>query len=852
VYSKEELSGVLASTSICFDLSVFEIFGTLANGGKMVLVENALELLDRPEDGAITLINSVPSAMRELLALGAVPKSVRTVNLAGEPLTTELADAIYATGHVEKVYDLYGPSEDTTYSTYTLRAKGGPAIIGKPIANTQTYLLDANGQPVPIGVPGEVYLGGEGLARGYLHRPDLTAEKFVSNPFSPDPQARLYRTGDLAKYHLDGNLEFLGRIDHQVKVRGFRIELGEIEARIEERPEVDQTVVVAREEAPGDKQLVAYYTTHPGNALSPDDLRASLKKSLPVYMVPSFLVHLPAFPLTPNGKIDRKTLPQPENAPQAPVAVAATSAPAPIPAQAPTPAPVQQQTPTTAAVDTELERSIAQVWSEILGFQVQDYDGNFFEIGGHSLSSLRIVQLMNQRLGTHLSPMTLSQHQSIRALAELVRAEGVPLTATRQPAPPPAPLPPPVQAQPVPQAQLAPQVTPTDNGEIERAISQVWSEILGFEVQDYDGNFFEVGGHSLSALRALQLMNQRLGTHFSPMSISQHQTIRALADLVRAEKGTATLAAQAVSAAPAIAPAPVPTSQAAIPPAPAPNQGDPAQQVASHQPPPAGAVVPIPAPENPAPTSVTVSAPINGTKDEELGRLRTGLDKIGHARKISDRFAMRESWIAAMILRPLYRFRSPRFRRLLYKLIVKLEGDESTTRTLRRIWDEYYDVQVGDYTIGGFDLFRFRPGTSIGRYCSISRTARTETGNHPMNTLSTNAFFFNPAKNFTSAEFVPRVRLRIGNDVFLGHNVHVIAPTQEIGDGAVLGSGSIVMGNVPPFAVMMGYPAHVVRYRFSKDAIEEILKNPWWEKDLDELAAVKDEFTRPVEGKEVR
>jgi acetyltransferase-like isoleucine patch superfamily enzyme len=183
---------------------------------------------------------------------------------------------------------------------------------------------------------------------------------------------------------------------------------------------------------------------------------------------------------------------------------------------------------------------------------------------------------------------------------------------------------------------------------------------------------------------------------------------------------------------------------------------------------------------------------------------------------------------------------------------VKLEGDESTTRTLRRIWDEYYDVQVGDYTIGGFDLFRFRPGTSIGRYCSISRTARTETGNHPMNTLSTNAFFFNPAKNFTSAEFVPRVRLRIGNDVFLGHNVHVIAPTQEIGDGAVLGSGSIVMGNVPPFAVMMGYPAHVVRYRFSKDAIEEILKNPWWEKDLDELAAVKDEFTRPVEGKEVR
>ena len=228
--STEELSGVVFATSICFDLSVYELFVTLCGGGRVLLVENALAIAQLPSELAPTLINTVPSAMAELLRQGAVPRTVLRVNLAGEPLSGALVDAIYDQTGVRKVYDLYGPSEDTTYSTCALRERGGAVTIGRPIANTQVYVVDRAGNPVPVGVPGELYIGGAGLARGYLGRAELTAEKFVANPFVQEPGARLYRTGDLVRYLPDGNLEFIGRIDHQVKIRGFRIELGEIES----------------------------------------------------------------------------------------------------------------------------------------------------------------------------------------------------------------------------------------------------------------------------------------------------------------------------------------------------------------------------------------------------------------------------------------------------------------------------------------------------------------------------------------------------------------------------------------------------------------------------------------------
>jgi amino acid adenylation domain-containing protein len=262
VYPPEELAGVLFSTSMCFDLSVFEVFVPLGLGGKVIMAENALELPTLPAAGDVTLINTVPSAMAELLRMDGVPASAGTINLAGEPLSDVLAQQIFEKPTIRRLLNLYGPTEDTTYSTFAEGVKGGPAPpIGRPIANGTAYILDAHLQPVPIGVPAELYLGGEGLARGYLYRPELTEERFVENPFAPG--SRLYRTGDLIRYLPDGTMQYVGRIDHQVKVRGFRIELGEVEAVLAQQPAVRESAVVVWEASPGDKRLVAYVVLDP-------------------------------------------------------------------------------------------------------------------------------------------------------------------------------------------------------------------------------------------------------------------------------------------------------------------------------------------------------------------------------------------------------------------------------------------------------------------------------------------------------------------------------------------------------------------------------------------------------------
>jgi amino acid adenylation domain-containing protein len=256
VFTAEELGGVLFSTSICFDLSIFEMFVTLSSGGTVILAANALDLKNHPHLADITLINTVPSAISELVDAKLVPPSVKVINLAGEALPTALVDRIYQETSVAKVYDLYGPSEDTTYSTFTLRKAGEVASIGKPISNTRAYVLDPNGKLLPPGVPGELHLGGAGLARGYLHRPELTASKFIRDAFSSDPSARLYKTGDLVRHFENGELQFLGRLDHQVKLRGYRIELGEIESLLASHPSVEQAVATVH-----DGKIAAYLKT---------------------------------------------------------------------------------------------------------------------------------------------------------------------------------------------------------------------------------------------------------------------------------------------------------------------------------------------------------------------------------------------------------------------------------------------------------------------------------------------------------------------------------------------------------------------------------------------------------------
>ncbi|MCG1040697.1 amino acid adenylation domain-containing protein, partial [Mycetohabitans sp. B7] len=257
-FSPAQTRHTLFATSINFDLSVFECFVPLVQGSTFHLVDDALALLNYSQP--VSLINTVPSAVQSLLEHRASLSSVATINLAGEPLTEPLIERIFEQSSVQRLCNLYGPSESTTYSTWLSIQRGEPLVesIGRPIANTQVYLLDTYGQPVPLGAVGEIYIGGAGVARGYLNRPELTAERFVPNPFLGAPDARMYKTGDLARYRPDGNLAFVGRGDQQVKIRGYRIEPGEIEAVLQRHPAVAQAAVIARENRLGDKQLVGY------------------------------------------------------------------------------------------------------------------------------------------------------------------------------------------------------------------------------------------------------------------------------------------------------------------------------------------------------------------------------------------------------------------------------------------------------------------------------------------------------------------------------------------------------------------------------------------------------------------
>jgi amino acid adenylation domain-containing protein len=396
VFKPEELAGVLASTSICFDLSIFELFVTLSCGGKVILAENALQLPSLPAANEVALVNTVPSAMAELLRVGGVPNSVSVVNLAGEPLPATLVEQIYQSQTIQKVYDLYGPTETTVYSTFALRKAGEPATIGRPLSNEQIYLLNPSGQPVPVGAAGEMYIGGDGLARGYLHRPELTAEKFVPDPFSSEPGRRLYRTGDLARYRADGNIDFLGRIDQQVKIRGFRVELGEITAVLGKHPAVREAVVIAMEVAPGEKRLVAYIVPKHLPFAAVSELRPFLKEKLPEHMIPSAFVVLKAFPLTPNGKLDRQALPPPE-----------------------------QIRPELArdfiAPRDALELGLTKIWEEMLRIPSVGVKDNFFELGGESIVAGRVFARIRKQFGKQIDPSSLLKAPTIEQLAVLVR-----------------------------------------------------------------------------------------------------------------------------------------------------------------------------------------------------------------------------------------------------------------------------------------------------------------------------------------------------------------------------------------------------------------------------------------------
>ncbi|NTV97800.1 MAG: amino acid adenylation domain-containing protein, partial [Chlorobiaceae bacterium] len=395
---------MLQSSVSSFDISIFELWWPLSAGASLVLMPvNDLQLPSRlfscARENQVNVMMVVPSLLSVLLDEGSFSNlhSLRLFFSAGEALDPQLARRFRKQSGAELI-NAYGPTETTVSSAcwrYPPDRECPEVPIGRPLANTRLYVLDPYLQPVPAGVPGELYIGGEGLARGYWQRPELTSERFLQDTFMPESMnARMYRTGDRVKYMKDGNLLFLGRFDNQVKLRGFRIELGEIETILLEQPNIRQAVVLLREDNPGDPRLVAYVIPDSKNFDS-NQLRRALRLLLPEYMVPSAFVQLSAFPLLPNGKVDRKTLPRPE---------------------------YENREKTFRAPTTALEKIIRDMWLEVLHLDNAGVDDNFFDAGGHSLLAVQLINRINREFDLGMTIRNLFETPTIEGLALTVLA----------------------------------------------------------------------------------------------------------------------------------------------------------------------------------------------------------------------------------------------------------------------------------------------------------------------------------------------------------------------------------------------------------------------------------------------
>lgn len=374
---------LLAVTTLSFDIAVLELYLPLTVGGRVQIVSREVagdgdQMLQALRRAGATMMQATPATWRILLAAGWEGSKSFKVLAGGEALPRDLVNELV--DRVGGVWNMYGPTEATVWSSCEyLTGKEGPVPIGRPIGNTRMYVLDKGMQPVPVGVPGELYIGGHGVARGYLHEPELTQERFVPDCFTEEPGARLYRTGDQVRYMRDGRLDYLARLDNQVKVRGFRIELGEIETVLATHPALKHSVVALREDRPGDVRLVAYVVPLPGQNVTVTEVRKHLRNALPDYMIPQHVVDLEAIPVMPNGKIDRKALPSPFSA-------------------------GALEEDVYVAPRTATEQALAVVWQEVLGVERVGIHDNFFDMGGHSLLSIHLITCVREKLDIVLRP----------------------------------------------------------------------------------------------------------------------------------------------------------------------------------------------------------------------------------------------------------------------------------------------------------------------------------------------------------------------------------------------------------------------------------------------------------------
>ena len=389
-----------------FDAITFEVWGALLNGARLVILPTSVVL--SPEAFAAAIEKHHLSAMFLTSSLFNVmaarcPQAFREMRhllVGGDAVDPRWSRHVLKTAPLDRIINGYGPTECTTFSvTHDIRdvPEGAKSVpIGRPLSNSQAYVLDWNMQPAPIGVAGELYLGGDGVAKGYWNRPELTAERFVPSPFDPTGQARLYKTGDMARYSEDGVIEYLGRTDHQVKIRGFRIELGEIETVLRQHPKVRDCAVVVGQDASGGKTLWAYAATGPGARPNWSEIRQFLRARLPEFMLPSAGLFLDAMPLSPNGKVDRRKLPPIEAAPTA----------------------------NGATPMTEAQQTVAEVWKKVLGVRDIGLDDNFFEVGGDSLLMANVECELRPRFRTPFTITDLFEFSTIRALAARLSGEG--------------------------------------------------------------------------------------------------------------------------------------------------------------------------------------------------------------------------------------------------------------------------------------------------------------------------------------------------------------------------------------------------------------------------------------------
>jgi amino acid adenylation domain-containing protein len=393
---------LLAVTTLSFDIAGLELYVPLIAGGRVDLVSrdeaaDGLRLAERLAHGGITYLQATPATWRLLLEAGWPGSPELTMLCGGETLPRALADRLIDKG--KTLWNLYGPTETTIWSSVArVEPSEGSVPIGRPIAETQMYVLDSRLRPVPVGVTGELYIGGAGVARGYWNRPGLTSERFLPDVISKTPDARLYRTGDLARWRSDGSLECLGRVDHQVKIRGYRVELGEIESAIARHPAVSEAVVTVKPDSSGELALIAYTVARPGLDGSPAEVRRFLMESLPDYMIPAAFLTLDSLPLTPNGKIDRSALPDPNGARDSSAALY-------VPPRSP------------------VEEAVASVWAELLGLERVGAHDNFFELGGHSLFATQVLARIRDTFSIDAPLRDFLDEPTVAGLSRVIEKE---------------------------------------------------------------------------------------------------------------------------------------------------------------------------------------------------------------------------------------------------------------------------------------------------------------------------------------------------------------------------------------------------------------------------------------------